>query len=303
VEKLVATAQSGQLVCRIGSASANGVVYDMMLDKSAHAALKFFATGPQAENEVTIATFLSASVLATHSTRFPVVYGSATCSSANLDLTQPFAQEVREGHIKRRLLEIYSRSSTCKPATLKKLKRAPAAQSISEISALVSPAELATIQAETAFEVRVLLSEVCYSDVNYLIRHIDQPLRNAALFADFVMQTIDGLIVLYELRVVHKDIHFGNVLLKVQPDKSVLVLIHDFGTSQMNCEYYPDYMYDLERLMQCILVSGYFNTEVTAAREVIAAVSIMSEVKTAMQAVQNVFSVHYKPHCVDITLL
>jgi hypothetical protein len=79
-EQLVATAQSGQLVCRIGSASANGVVYDMMLDKSAHAALKLklFATGPQAD-EVTIATFISRSVLATHSTRFPVVYGSATC--------------------------------------------------------------------------------------------------------------------------------------------------------------------------------------------------------------------------------
>jgi serine/threonine protein kinase len=217
---------------------------------------------------------------------------------------QPFAQEVRESHIKRRLLEVHSRSPTCKAATLKKLKRAPATQSISEMSALVSPAELATIQAETAFEVRVLLSEVCYrSDVNYLIRHIDQPLSNAALFADIIIQTIDGLIELYELRVVHRDIHFGNVLLKVKPDtKSVLVLLHDFGTSQMNCAYYPDYMYDLERLMQCVLASGYFKTKMTAARKVIAAVSSMNEVKTAMQAVQNVFSVHYTPHCVDITL-
>jgi maltooligosyltrehalose synthase len=139
--------------------------------------------------------------------------------------------------------------------------------------------------------------------VNHLVRHSDQPLSNAALFADIIIQTIDGLIELYELRVVHKDIHFGNVMLKVQPDKSVLVLIHDFGTSQMNCEYYPDYMYDLERLKQCVLASGYFETEVTAARKVIAAVSSMSEVKTAIQAVQNVFSMHCIPHCVDITLL
>jgi hypothetical protein len=177
------------------------------------------------------------------------------------------------------------------------------AQTISEMSTLVSVVELTAIQAETAFETRVLLSEVCYSDVNYLIKHIDKPLSNAALFADIIIQTIDGLIELYELRVVHKDIHFGNVLLKVQSDKSVLVLIHDFSTSQMNCEYYPDYMHDLERLMQCILASGYFEQEVVAARAVIAAVSSMNEVIAAMQAVQNVFSAHYKPHSIDITLL
>jgi hypothetical protein len=57
--KLVASAaQSGQLVCRGGSASANGVVYDMEFDHSAHAAFKFFATGPQADNEVSVATFI-----------------------------------------------------------------------------------------------------------------------------------------------------------------------------------------------------------------------------------------------------
>jgi hypothetical protein len=95
---------------------------------------------------------------------------------------------------------------------------------------------------------------------------------------------------------VHKDTHFGNVLLEVHSEKSVLVLIHDFGTSQMNRQYYPDYMHDLERLMQCILVSGYFEQEVVAARSVIAAVSSMSEVKV-IQAVQNVFSMHYKPQC------
>jgi hypothetical protein len=78
----------------------------MLIDQSAHAALKFFATGPQADNEVAVATFLSGSVLAANSTRFPVLYGSATCSSALLDLTQPFAQEVRESHIKRRLLQV-----------------------------------------------------------------------------------------------------------------------------------------------------------------------------------------------------
>jgi hypothetical protein len=213
---------------------------------------------------------------------------------------QPFAQEVRETHIKRRLLEVYSRNSTCKPATLKKLQRVPAVQSI---YILVSPAELTAIQAKEAFEARVLLSEICYSDVNYLIRHALTPLSNAALFADTIIQTIDGLIELFVLSVVHKDIHFGNVLLKVQADKSVLVLIHDFGTSQMNCEYYPDYMHDLKRLMQCILVSGYLEQEVVEARAVIAAVSSMNEVKAAMQAVQNVFSTHYTPHSVDITLL
>jgi hypothetical protein len=94
--KLVASAaQSGQLVRRVGSASANGVVYDMLFDQSAHAALKFFAIGPQADNEVAVATFLSASVLAAQSMRFPVVYGFTTCSCTCLDLTQPFAQEVR----------------------------------------------------------------------------------------------------------------------------------------------------------------------------------------------------------------
>jgi hypothetical protein len=120
--KLMASAaQSGQLVCRVGSASANGVVYDMEFDQSANAALKFFATGLQAENEVAVATFLSASVLAANSTWFPVVYGSATCSRTCLDLTQPFAQEVRESHTKQRVLEVYSHSRTCEPSTLSKV--------------------------------------------------------------------------------------------------------------------------------------------------------------------------------------
>eukprot|EP00953_Heterococcus_sp_UTEX-ZZ885_P035403 18282-Heterococcus_DN1.PRE.4 len=107
---LASAAQSGQLVCRIGSASANGVVYDIVFDQSALAALKFFATGPQAENEVAVATFLSDSVLAAQSTRFPIVYGSTTCCSVFLDLARPFAQEKRESHIKRQLLEVYCRS-------------------------------------------------------------------------------------------------------------------------------------------------------------------------------------------------
>jgi hypothetical protein len=58
----------------------------------------------------------------------------------------------------------------------------------------------------------------------------------------------------------------------------------------MNCEYYPDYMHDLERLMQCILASGFFEQEVVAARTVIAVISSMDEVKAAMQAVRNAFS-------------
>jgi alkylhydroperoxidase/carboxymuconolactone decarboxylase family protein YurZ len=69
----------------------------------------------------------------------------------------------------------------------------------------------------------------------------------------------------------------------------------------VQCEYYPDYMHDLERLMQCVLVSGCFEQEVVEARAVIVAVSSMNEVKAAMQAVQNVFSTHYTPHGVDIT--
>eukprot|EP00953_Heterococcus_sp_UTEX-ZZ885_P011408 6601-Heterococcus_DN1.PRE.3 len=248
-------------------------------------------------------TLHSTSLLAAQSTRFPVVYGSTTCSCTCLDLTQPFAQEVGESHIKQRLLEVYSRSPTYKPSTLKKLQRAPVAQSISEMAASVSPADLTAIQAETAVKTRVLLSEICYSDVNYLIRHVDQPLSNAALFGDIIIQTIDGLIELYELRVVHEDIHVGNVLLEGIDIHVVFGLIHDFDTSQMNCEYYPDYMHDLERLMQCILVSGNFEQELVEARAIIAAVSSMSEVKAATHAVQNVFSTHYKPHSVDITLL
>eukprot|EP00953_Heterococcus_sp_UTEX-ZZ885_P035402 18282-Heterococcus_DN1.PRE.3 len=52
--------------------------------------------------------------------------------------------------------------------------------------------------------------------------------------------------------------------------------------------------------MQCILVSGYFEQEVVAARTVIATVSTgsMNEVKAAMQTVQNVFSTLYTPHSV-----
>jgi hypothetical protein len=66
---MITAAQSGQLICRDGSASANGVVYDMAFEQSAHAALKFFATGPQAGNEVAVATFLSTSVVAATRTK------------------------------------------------------------------------------------------------------------------------------------------------------------------------------------------------------------------------------------------
>jgi hypothetical protein len=62
------------------------------------------------------------------------------------------------------------------------------------MSPLVSPAELTAIQAQLGFETRVLLTEIFYSDGNYLIIHLVKPLSNPALFADIIIQAIDGLI-------------------------------------------------------------------------------------------------------------
>lgn len=232
----------------------------------------------ESSREIRIATLLSDRVKRGASHRFPVVYDSFTCH-VHLDLSTDFGRRVRDRHIRELL-----RSERRAPSARRRVQRMYLKASLSELSRGVSHDALTRIMNDDGpYLTNALVSELCYSDINYFRGVAD----DASAFGDLVSQCFECLIELFRCGIVHGDVHFGNFLVKYTSD-APFVLIHDFDTSE-ECTRYEEFMWDAEKLLDAVLATGVFLAEIDVGLDIIRKVTEMSEVNSALRALSAVF--------------
>jgi hypothetical protein len=229
-----------QIQNRIGSASQNAQVY-RATSAGTDIALKIILnsnhlTDAHIENELKIAEMLSDRVIAGISTRFPVVLKHGKVM-AKLDLSGWFGSKIRIAQQRKQIVQQAELNPDMTYKDVMHLKK-----NTSRLDELIDTSSTPL----TTFQVPVLVSELMYCDMNYLVTQDNSPLRQKEFYADIICQIIHGLIELFEADVLHDDLHFGNILLK-RKQEQLFAVIHDFGTSHVGIDY-RDYN-DLQKLM------------------------------------------------------
>jgi len=260
------------------------------------AALKIMPVGIDSENEVKIACFLSQQMHQTRCTRFPHVFTDAVCQETRLDTSSPFVQDLVDTAQKKKLLEIYEQHPNHLPQKLRVFRRSLHQRSFADVRELVAnfvaEATIDDIIQIKSFPSRVLISELAYMDVNYLLRHQSNLLRtNTSIFAQIIIQTLSGIDEMLKLRILHKDIHFGNVLLKKMTNSvpNFFCLIHDFGTSDMECHHLQDYLFDIGKLIDCVFQTCTFVPQVHAANSILRDTEHLDVLSQSIKNIQLLF--------------
>jgi hypothetical protein len=231
-----------QVQNRIGSASQNAQVYRAMVNGT-DVAVKIMLNSnhmsrEHIDNEVQIAQMLSRRVLAGQSTRFPLVIQHGKIM-AKLDLNCWFGQVIQKTHQRKQKIQQAESRLDITPRELRHLKK-----NLSKLDDMIDT----TTHLDT-FEIPVLVSELLYCDMNYLVTQENSPLKSKEIYSSIIGQIIDGLLQLFDANVLHDDLHFGNILLRAEGDE-LFAVIHDFGTSFVGIDY-RDYN-DLQKVMSNI---------------------------------------------------
>lgn len=292
------------LIRRIGSPSANGVVYDVAWPMSDHhGALKIMIPGEEAAHEISVATHLSSLVRHDRATRFPQVYTTATCDDTRIDIATPFGSDLRDRHLRRRLADEALVSANVTDRDKTRIRRAWRYMTFTELGRHTEEATVKAIMSSTSYTSTVMVSEILYSDVNYLIRHPSRPLAHTSFFAHIIAQCVQCLIEMFRVRAVHGDVHFGNFLLRKTGADEVFVLIHDFGTSRLDCHDHAAYMFDLAKLMDNVRNNGAFPEAVDSSLQIIDRATSMDSVEEAMCQVMDLFESRDDGSRIDIATL
>lgn len=263
---------------RIGSPSANGEVYDVTWTFNGHGALKVMMPDDTSENEVRIATFLSESV----TSRVPIVYADATCNFC-LSTSTPFGRDVKDRHVREKLKDL--KISTADSRDARRLNRAWLSMSIAELCDGLDPHQIELVMSATHFKTRVMVSEIAYSDIRYLLsRGIAED-----AFATIIMECLDCLLDLFRLGVSHGDVHFGNFLIRRQSNDDFQVIIHDFGMSELDCVDHERYMFDIEKLLDCVIMTGHFVDVVQSCLPIVRKVSSLAAVERCIVDIKAQF--------------
>lgn len=107
-----------------------------------------------------------------------------------------------------------------------------------------------------------------------------------------MIQTLYGLIQLVYLGIAYNDIHFGNVLLRIDLGNrhcNFFALLHDFGRSEKDCTHLGNYTFDTGKLMDAIHQTGQFEDEVRLACLMIDEVDSFAEIPKMLSSVQTLF--------------
>jgi hypothetical protein len=149
------------LTRRIGSPSANGVVFECGLNT--HAAIKFVQPGPAADNELDVAVYLSQRV-------------------------QQGTRTTKEAYIRHDLVVTQRNAQVLRPGQMKRLQKGESVLTLEGLShGLLSDVVQYIVQCPT-FAVNALIPEIAYSDVNYLIQ---QGITDAEV-SNIVQQVLEG---------------------------------------------------------------------------------------------------------------
>lgn len=285
-----------RLICRIGSPSLNGEVYKCSSIFRLFTALKIMYLGNESSQEITVATAVSDAVKQQRATRFPIVYSTARCTETGLSDT-PFSRVAIRQHRKQELVKLLRLQSNISNNRIRVIERSLGITDLDDIAAIVEPSDRKRmIMCGMTFTSQVMMSELAFCDINYLITHRSNILRrHKPIFAEIIIQCIDGILELFHLQIAHNDIHFGNFLIRTDsqnPTSNFFVMTHDFGRSEMNCSDLTNYIFDCEKLLDCILHVGVFQDEVHQGSLIINAMQTLKDVPEMMRQVQQLFRHH-----------
>jgi thiamine kinase-like enzyme len=259
---------------RIGSNSANGIVYKIRLSDIAnvYAALKMMPVTQESKDEIYYAKFLSNS----GNRVFPSVFGFAKCDVV-LDMDISASRKIAEESIRKNILldiahklkEKHSDVSEKSQSLLYWTRLRKIFESGSSLDFIREEYPEETAQWIAYFnakshDVYLLISEIFYSDIRYYVNiyHDESndeynPLKRLDSYRDLIKGVLSAMEALFDHGLVHQDIHFGNFLVRKQNNGSRLdVVIHDFGESKrIDPQHMPVDLFwnDLERIASEIM--------------------------------------------------
>lgn len=287
----VATTCSEQLylTARVGSDSSNGEVYASQMG-----AVKIMMPGTESRKELQIAVYLSK-----RGACVPQVLATGTCALATVNPATAFGKQVRERHHRAELRTLHTagRLAISKRSAGGRHLKLP----IQDLCTGLPVDQVAAVFASDQCNVTVLVSELCYCDINYLVTHPSEPLRSLELFAAILVQCVDCMLELFHATVSHNDLHFGNFLIRKSQCRQCSVLVHDFGMSELNCHCYKAYIWNAEKFIDAVSATGYAGDLVDRALAIVRTPKHMDEVEGSLAELRQLFEV-YAAASIDLTV-
>lgn len=242
------------------------------------------------QTEIEIATLLSDAVMNGLTISFPLVYGVYDCNNIKLSSQGDLYHSCLLRNVNDYLLGIgKSRNQVRRFMHINKLKSKPELlEKVAEFvgnkfvgnnfaklgdtsSAFASGEDSCDVILHTdRFKGHVMFSELAWGDLaNFLEQcHFDLDCKQKTKMIRYIITGIyKGIRDLQMFSVVHRDLHLGNVLIKiVKPNNvqyNIIPLIHDFGHSVIVTEWTPeDYTSDFEKITSTLTTNLHVPMEV-----------------------------------------
>lgn len=256
------------LLSRIGSQSMNGRVYEVKnhLDQS-RIALKLMSVGH--EGECRRATLLGEAC----PRYFPRVISWTTCPNVVVKAAEDekhsdvFVEFAEREFVKKYVLDHIPGSDLYKKrlGVLMKKIHTSGAELLQDLRGVGVPESMLLQSKEQGgIEMTVMASELAYGDLMVLVK--DDP-HNEEI-PRLVGEVFEAMEWLVRERIVHEDLHLGNILLRSDSRGRLSAVIHDFGEStEDRCPY--EHTRDICKFLDALgaLVHSEYGSVVSSARD------------------------------------
>ncbi len=240
-----------RIMSRIGSVSVNGRVYEVeQITTRARVALKFMTVNN--EHECKLASYLGS----LNPRFFPRVISWQTCPNvvvrgANEANSDAFIDHAETQFIKSYIAENMIGTAIEKKRMRIKLRKVHGTKSsiMKQIRELgVSHEIVQGIQAHRGIEMTVMASELMSGDFGTFIKENPRSIEIPRLIGE----VFAGLRILVRERIVHEDLHLGNVLIRSDADGNLSSVIHDFGESTTDRSPY-EHIRDIVKFLNSLI--------------------------------------------------
>ena len=243
---------------RIGSNSAAGEVYRININ-NVPIALKIMPIASSLDitkntHEIDIATHLSNRVLSGNSMNFPIVYLDYTCKNIKLKKSSKFYNKSIIFSIQQKLQNIMNVDNVRE--LLHNYNKPTNANSMLNIANKILKNKNTELNINNIdSQCDILLSELANADLiwffNEHFKH--KQVLDDTIFLKIINDIINGIIDMQKDRIIHNDLHIGNILLLKKRNEYVF-LLHDFGVSIINDDESPiwrneEQLLDIERFI------------------------------------------------------
>jgi serine/threonine protein kinase len=217
---------------RIGSESIAGYVFELKSVNKLKMAAKIIpnelTTIDEITNEIKIATYLSSLVLTNQTIYFPIVYGVYECDNTIYSsLLKILNNNILSKIIYKHIIKTFNKDIV---KNINNLNNQYNSLSIKQFLTNIKQITKKNISIDDiVISSTILISELAWGDLRQYTKQ--KNIESQLIF--LLHHIIKAIIVFQQHNIIHNDLHTGNILILMDDKKTLLPLIHDFGTSNI----------------------------------------------------------------------